>query len=229
MTRLGVAGKPRVAKRGEAMSATDRSREALDAMARKACGGDREAESALFADLRVRFLQIAKRRVREEQCEDLVQDALAVVHAKYASRPPGRGVLIWCLAVLRNVIGNHYQAEKRRRGLIAEAGDEGRQAGGGGAESAALPGEDDLELRGRLDAAIESLADRYPRCAEIFRLILEGLGGDAGPSEINAALLAHLRGSDPELSRGSFYVMLHRCRGRLRELLDPGEEESSHA
>ena len=84
----------------------------LDGLCAAALARDARAEAALFATLRERFLAVAKRRVREDDLEDLVQDALRIVHQKHGQRQPGPGILVWSLAVLRNVIGNYYQAKE---------------------------------------------------------------------------------------------------------------------
>ncbi|MEZ4388181.1 MAG: sigma factor [Candidatus Krumholzibacteriia bacterium] len=85
----------------------------LDTLRQRALAGDPAAEAALFEDLRVRFLALAKRRVQPDHAEDVVQEALGVVLRKLPDLPPDRGLLVWSLTVLRNVIGNHYQARRR--------------------------------------------------------------------------------------------------------------------
>ena len=74
----------------------------IDKLGTLAGEGDERAEAALFENLRVRFLQVAKPRVREDDLEDVIQDALQIVHGKYRDRPAGRAILVWSLAVLRN-------------------------------------------------------------------------------------------------------------------------------
>ena len=85
----------------------------LDTIAARARSGDRAAEETFFEALRVRFLAIAKRRVRRDDLEDVVQEALRVIHAKYRQTEPQARVLTWAMVVLRNVIGNYYQKRKK--------------------------------------------------------------------------------------------------------------------
>ena len=85
----------------------------LDTLRFRALDGDSMAESRLFEDLRVRFTTITKRRVQSDNIEDIVQDALKIVFTKYASLDKERGMLVWSLTILRNVIGNFYQSRQR--------------------------------------------------------------------------------------------------------------------
>ena len=50
-----------------------------------------------------------------DHAEDVVQDALRIVFDRYGEIKQGPGILVWGLTVLRNVIGNHYQARDRER------------------------------------------------------------------------------------------------------------------
>ncbi|MBT7310989.1 hypothetical protein HN843_04455, partial [bacterium] len=85
----------------------------IDSLRFRALDGDPIAEARLFEDLRVRFTDITKRRVQSDNIEDIVQDALKIVFTKYASLEKERGMLVWSLTILRNVIGNFYQSRQR--------------------------------------------------------------------------------------------------------------------
>jgi len=186
----------------------------LDDLASLARSGDRRAEEGLFDYLRVSFLAVAKRRVRQDDLEDVVQDALRVILDKYREREE-RGLLSWSFAVLRNVIGNHYQ--KRAvldRGLPLEATPDA------GATEPGLAGDwteeiDSNRLLGQVLKGIEILARAHPRCGSLFARVLaiQGLrdlpgAGRGGP----------VPGFE-EMTRGALYVALHRCRARLRAIL----------
>jgi DNA-directed RNA polymerase specialized sigma24 family protein len=195
----------------------------LDELSDLAESGDRPAADCLFRLLRVRLIQVAKHRVQDADAQDLVQDALRIVLERHHERRAGSGILVWSLAVLRNVIGNYYQARKRERrhlslgegpDTVSTTGLRSGTAGGGEVE---LPG--GSELVERMTLAVESLARRYPRCGGIFRAILESLDGGGGPRDVSSRALEKVRREFPDLSSGSFYVALHRCRTRLRDLL----------
>jgi DNA-directed RNA polymerase specialized sigma24 family protein len=193
--------------------------DSLDSLALRAQAGDREAEERLFAELRVRFAAVAKRRVRPEELEDVVQETLRVVLTRHAGRPRESGILPWSYAVLRNVIGNCYQ--RRRRGVIhlppgGETPAELRIAPG-------AAGEDPLEELDRsqvvraLDRALAVLGRQHPRCAVLFQAILRALVEGGGSRSVSTRALVLAREALPDLSSTSFYVALHRCRARLRE------------
>ena len=71
-----------------------------------------------------RFVTVAARRVESDAVEDLVQDALRIVHEKAGVGPgtlvDGRPALAWCFQVLRNVIGNHYQRRRSAESVAVE-------------------------------------------------------------------------------------------------------------
>jgi len=191
----------------------------LDRLAERAGGGDREAEAALFGILRVRFELIAKRRVQRDDLEDVVQDALRIVHAKYHARPPHDPFLPWGLLVLRNVIGNYYQKRER---LDRETEFEERLHSettgviGTGVENDSADGRRNIEA---ILAGIHRLARTAPRCGKIFQRILESMDEGGSPREVSSRAIARLQVDIPNLSRDTFYVALHRCRQRLRDAL----------
>lgn len=187
--------------------------------------GDPTAETRLFAALRVRFLALAKRRVHEDHAEDVVQDALKIVFDRYGECKQGPGILVWGLTVLRNVIGNHYQAKQRERGRLSFTDQ---------TPDAVVEMPDLLmdtvgrQTQDRLLAAIEQLARRFPRCGHIFAGLLASLEQGGSPHQVSGRALALVQKQHPELSRGSFYTALHRCRGHLRAILESPDEGANH-
>ena len=196
--------------------------ESLDRLASEALAGRAGAESALFEGLRVRFLAVAKRRLREDELEDVVQDALGIVHSRYGERPSPTGILPWSYTVLRNVIGNRYQSRRREEGR-EEFREEVHSAFPGIEEG----GLEEAELRGRIARAIRAVGAENPRCGAIFRRILESLDGGGGAREISRRAREAVQDDVPGITSGNFYVILHRCRDRLRKALKSleGEEE----
>jgi len=197
----------------------------LDSLADAWLAGDHEASSALFTDLHVRFSAIAKRRVQMDHVEDVVQDTLKIVLEKYAERGAGNGILIWGLTVLRNVIGNYYQARRRDSERLEYHADEWQLPATTSQLEADL---DAVTAQRRLAEAIAELAESYPRCGEIFQAILTGLEEEGSPREISTRALALVQQRDSGLKRNAFYVALHRCRGYLRDLLADQEGVGSH-
>jgi len=187
----------------------------LDGLAARAAAGDGKAAERLFDDLRERFDALAKRRVREDEREDCVQDALRIVHGKYRTRPESAAILPWSLTVLRHVIGNVYQRRAR-----AERHEELPAEGPPVRDFDPLEGVDADRLRARVALAVSRLAREHPRCGSIFRAILDGLARGDGPDDVVRAALSTVREAEPELTVGNFHVILHRCRGRLRRALE---------
>ncbi|MBU0743727.1 RNA polymerase sigma factor [bacterium] len=199
----------------------------LDELCALAVAGDERARSELFSALRVRFLQVAKRRVHGDHLEDVVQDALKIVLDKYHARTGDTGILVWSFTVLRNVIGNHYQSRKRdvERTTHVEDWQTFR--------SAAVvidPTQDreTTEFTSRLEDAVAALARKSPRCGRLFANLLESYRRGGGQREVSQRALEMARREDPGISRNSFYVALHRCRAQLRALLDAEEGSLSH-
>ena len=203
----------------------------LDLLAGQAAEGNDPAREALLAALRVRLLPVAKRRVREEDSEDLVHDGLRIVLEKLGARAVRRPILIWSYAVLRNVIGNYYQ-KRQRRGEEVCLQDERLVAPGTSLQPAEVAG-DEMEALGsaptapEMARALARLSRQHPRCAVLFGLILECLGEIGDPAEATREALCRMRMQDGAPTRNALYVLLHRCRTRLRRLLDEETDKES--
>jgi DNA-directed RNA polymerase specialized sigma24 family protein len=203
--------------------AEPRQLESLDLIRTRAADGDQAAETALFAELRVRFLALAKRRVQPDHAEDVVQEALGVVLRKYRDLDPERGILVWSLTVLRNVIGNHYQARRRDTEQTMQV-DDWHQVPEASLAGDPIDGVLAGETASRLEAAIEQLAHTSPRCGVIFAKLLESIEHGGGPRDVSTRALASVQREIPDLNRNAFYVALHRCRAQLRAMMARMEE-----
>lgn len=196
----------------------------LDELCARSLQGDCQAETALFEALRVRFLTLAKRRVQPDHTEDVVQDALKIVCDRYGERKQGVGILVWSLTVLRNVIGNHYQARQRERrhmdfveeypSCAATVIDPLAEAGG-------------AQDRDLLLDAIAELAERFPRCGRIFSSLLHSLETGGSSNQVSGRALAAIQKDFPGMTRGTFYTTLHRCRANLRGIWDRRQGEQN--
>lgn len=154
--------------------------------------------------MRYRMLEIARRRVRPDDAEDLVQQALRIVvesgnSSREASWPSDRPAVAWCLQVLRNVIGNHYRRRATRTRYIDEASDP---------EQAALPLEamDAAERVGAIEAGLLELARSDANCGRYLGRLM-----DDAP--------VHLIAAENGLETNALYQRLYRCRRKLREIL----------
>ncbi len=169
--------------------------------------------------LRERLLEVARRRVPGEVAEDIVQEALAVIHQKGSGAglssvaamdaPPP---LPWCFGVLRNVIGNHYQKQRTRdRAARPGASEHARvvEMFADRAEPTPLEALERLELARLLEDSIDELAGRDGECGRLLRSAL----GRAEPHEEGASA------KPARASTSTEYVRAFRCRQRLREIL----------
>ena len=185
----------------------------LDELSAAAIAGDEKAGAVLFEKLRVRFLAIAKRRVREDDVEDLVQDALRIVIQKQGDRNRFPGVLVWSLTILRNVIGNYYQAKRREGERMLFTGEIASYAGPAGEER----GRAFIETVEQIAHAISLVGKNDNRCVRLLRAVLAAVAGEnGGGAPTGSELTENARRLFPDLSRNAFYVALHRCRARLR-------------
>lgn len=191
----------------------------LDDQRARALAGDPAAEAALFDVLRVRFLDLAKRRVQPDHAEDVVQEALGVVLRKYRDLPPDRGILVWSLTVLRNVIGNHYQS-RRRDGEQTTQVDDWHAVAEARVDANPLDQLAADQAAARLEDAIGRLSRTSPRCGLIFAKLLAAVDRGGSPREVSTRALVLVQQELPDLNRNSFYVSLHRCRAQLRAVLD---------
>ncbi len=189
----------------------------LDGLAARAASGDAAAEGALFAALRERLEPVAKRRVREEEREDCVQEALRIVLRKYRSRPRGVGILPWSYAVLRRVVGNTYLRRERARSRTDATGDVDAVPD---EELDPLAGREARQLRERIARAIRRIETEHARCATSLRALLAGWTRGDGADDVAREVLQMLQRQDASITRSNFHVILHRCRNRLRLALD---------
>jgi RNA polymerase sigma factor (sigma-70 family) len=87
----------------------------LDKVLGKALGGDKSAERELFEILRVRLLYVAKLYVREDDAEDIIQEAMMTIAQKYKSISDPTHFPAWAYKIVRNKIGNYVSKNKSRR------------------------------------------------------------------------------------------------------------------
>ena len=167
------------------------------------------ATDAWLGEVRSRFLAVARRRVPADAAEDVVQEALRILVEKSAfepgvEAPGGAPALAYGFAVLRNVIGNHYQRERVRRSVHAAEG-----AGSSAPDPAPTPLEAlATEERVRIvRESLETLATTDGACARYLQRLLDG----AAPGE-----LARHEG----LEEAVLYRRVYRCRVKLRALLE---------
>lgn len=160
---------------------------------------------AWYEALRRRFLSVARSRVPDTVLEDIVQDAIRIVHEKGLTGATelvdGRPRLAWCFQVLRNVIGNYY-TKKRERGRLLELNE---PVGSGPILSPAEALEQN-ELGRLIGEALLSMSREDGSCPRYLTAIAEGM---------RMADLAEREGVEPAI----LYRRVYRCRARFRKIL----------
>lgn len=173
----------------------------MDDLLTRARGGDRDAENRLFRKLHARVLAAAKKRVWDaDAAEDIAQETIRTVLAKYKEADLAHGLIPWVLAVLRNKVGNYLKGKwaQDQRTVSPEemAKVSDRRAG-----------EEAVELIELEEAVAKALRRASPECRRLFRLLL----ADADREEIRRAF------GDEAI--GTTYSRVSRCRDKLlREL-----------
>ncbi len=171
----------------------------LEEVGDEAKSGNPEAMNELCRRLRVSFVLLAKRRIGDEDlAEDLVHDALMVVSERLASIPEDAQVAPWCLAVLRNVVGNHYSARRRLERLTPWAVDLATRWHGG--------------VNSEREDAKREIKRVLPRLPARCRTLIEWKLAGVSVEEMQKALSLS--------SRNALYMRLHRCRQELKRALE---------
>jgi RNA polymerase sigma factor (sigma-70 family) len=170
----------------------------------RALQGDKLAEKELFSYLTVRFVALAKRRLRsKDDAEDVAQEACATVLSKYKVDLSIVNFEAWAYGVLRMKIGNHLQKKNTRQEqplLENESLDAAKKSAY----------QCDPELALRLSNCVRKLVTTFPRYARVLNLIHQGYKSD----EICQRL---------KISPNNMYVILSRGRSMLKQCLEEGD------
>jgi RNA polymerase sigma-70 factor (ECF subfamily) len=159
------------------------------------------AEERLFSELRARFKVFLQLRIVDEQArEDLVQDTLATVAAKYRRDETKRSFAAWAYTILENKLRDFYRSQKSERSRRQRL-----------TESAVLPqtSNPNPALRTRLLLCLAELCRAHTRYARVLIRIYQGFSIEEICRQLN-------------LERNNCYVLLYRARSRLRECLRRG-------
>lgn len=174
----------------------------IDELFRLAANGDKKAETELFSTISDRFSLFAHQRVwNREVVQDLVQEAIAVVAAKYRSVNIESSFAAWAHKIMENRLLGYIQKRRREKGRVAtEKHDEYLMA-------AWTP---DPNLRMRLLNCLKEVGLANRRYARIINLHHLGYSR----KEICGML---------DMTLDQSYVVMSRARGMLRNCLDKGE------
>ncbi len=170
----------------------------MDELVSKAIAGDVQSEKQLFDELLERFRYLAKRRVGEEHCDDLVQEACVTVFEKYKTEEFSISFIAWAHGVLRMKIGNHLQRKTRMQGRDFELNEE--------TDMAAATREVDVDLKRFLLECLRRIIKTGGNYARILNLAHQGLTTEEICSRVG-------------VKPNNYYVTLNRGRGMLKECM----------
>ncbi len=164
--------------------------------------GGQGAERELFDALTARFRLVAAKRIwNEEDAEEIVQDALVIVHTKYRESVLKSSFTEWAHKVLQNKMLEYYRTTSRRNARFVLSEDVDRYA-------SQLEGDPDLVIR--LKKCVRKVIGANQRYARILIHVYQGYSAH----EISTRL---------GLTKANFYSQLSRARSLLRRCLDKGD------
>jgi RNA polymerase sigma factor (sigma-70 family) len=164
-------------------------------------GGEAEREQ-LFDLLRESFCLVAQLRVwNRDDSEEIVQEAMATVAAKYRDLDFKGSFAAWARKVLENKIGDYYRKRKTRAAMFDRIPD---------AHAVPASSNTDPTLRMRLLDCLKKISAVSNRYARILSLRFQGYEVDEICARMN-------------LNRNRVYLAVSRGRAMLRTCLDTGE------
>ena len=176
----------------------------INVLHNKAHTGDTVAEERLFECLSARFRLFVLQRVRNEQdCEEIVQEALRTVFEKYKEIEFQKSFAAWAYRVLENKILAHFKTRKLEENKLAHL------ASHIGQHQSANP---DAALESKLLECLNKLGDANRKYARILNFHYQGYT----VTEICEKL---------SLTHTNLYTILSRARSMLLACLERGEKE----
>ncbi|MBU0983786.1 MAG: RNA polymerase sigma factor [candidate division Zixibacteria bacterium] len=167
-----------------------------------AVDGNRGAEDELFAHLLVSFRLFVQQRVQDSSDrEEIVQDALMTIAAKYREIRFDTSFAAWAYRVLNNKVLDYFKTRGRHRAVESPIGD--YDPGG-------RSWEPDPALKARLIDCLRKVNSAQHKHARILNLHYQGFS--------TAEICDRLK-----LTTNYFYVMLSRARAALERCLETGE------
>jgi len=167
--------------------------------------GDPEAFAALVGRYEVRIVRLVRGMVPESDVEDVTQEAFLKAYRKIGNFDGRSSFYTWLYRVTANTAMDWRKRERHRRHSPLPEGPEGDDAvpsADAGPERSASR----RELADRIDAAIESLPEKYHEIVVLREV--EGLSYEEIAERLG-------------MSKGTVESRLFRARERLREKLAP--------
>ncbi len=160
---------------------------------------DSQLREQVIELLRDGFVLVARRRVGDENAEDIAHDACVTVLQKYESGARAQHFEAWAYQILRNKIGNYLQKNRVRRNA---RGTPDMTVANGSTSS-------DPELKRKIERCLLKMTKMNPRYAQVLTLACQGF--------TTAEICERCDVSLPNL-----YVLMNRSRSALRKCLEEG-------
>ena len=174
----------------------------LTGLFQAARAGDREAENRLMAHLTESFRLFAQHRIwNDEDAEEVVQESLVTILAKYKEVEIETSFGGWTYRVLQNKIFDYVKKKTTRKRL-----DEANQTG----LTENVTSQPDLQLKARLIDCFRKINQRNSRHARVLNLHYQGYSA----AEISRRL---------NVTENNLYVLLSRARRALELCLKKNE------
>lgn len=168
----------------------------------QARAGEKSAENQLFQKLTDRFRLFAHQKIwNQEEAEDLVQAALAVVAAEYRQVNVEISFAAWAHKIIENRLLGYIQKQRRQKGRTTSSDEK---------EYLTAAWTPNPTLRMRLLDCLKKVGRANRRYARIINLHHFGYTRE----EVCKRL---------ELTREQSYVVMSRARSMLKECLETGE------
>ena len=161
--------------------------------------GDQSAEGRLFQGLTESFRIFSQQRIWNEQdCEEIVQDSLTAIAAKYRAIDFEISFAAWAYRVLENNILNYLRSSTRRQRRLEKLTEMEKQ------KTSVSP---DPLLKRRLLDCLKKVNEKNIRHARILNFKYQGYSLEQICQRLN-------------LNRNSAYILLSRARKTLKDCLD---------
>ncbi len=168
----------------------------------RAQAGDRQAEAILLKHLTVSFRLIAQQRIwNQHDAEEIVQETLTTIQAKYKNIEFETSFASWSYRVLSNKIFDHIKKKGAQKRLIEKMSDRSDMT----RSKPSDPG-----LRRRLVKCFRELSKVNNRHARILNLHYQGYDTGQICSKLG-------------ITENNFYVLLSRARAALEKCLNKEE------
>lgn len=176
----------------------------IESLHKQALDGDNTAENQLFSYLFLRFQVITRKRIwRNEDAEEVIQEALKEVSGNYKTADLHGPFAAWAYKVLLHKIWDYYRRKKRQSKYMTSMENLELRS------SKWVP---DPTLEGELQKCMQKLIQANSRYARLLTLIYQGYS----VREICDKL---------DITKGNCYTILSRARSMIKYCLQTGDIE----